>query len=143
MNKKQRHFGRVLSLLWLYQIDIGKMPLEMAMSEIPDELTDIDQEGRDFAALLTRGVWSQRQRFDEITTRYAKGWSLSRMAAVERNVLRIAFYELTECSDIPTSVTVNEAVDIAKRYGDADSGKFVNGILGAYIRGEYEPPAMA
>ena len=53
------------------------------MSEIPVELTDIDQEGRDFAALLTRGVWSQRQRFDEITTRYAKGWSLSRMAAVE------------------------------------------------------------
>ena len=76
-------------------------------------------------------------RIDAAIVKYAPDWPLARMAAIERNVLRIALYEIIDMADIPTSVAINEAVDIAKRYGTEESGKFVNGILGAYVRGEH------
>ncbi len=67
---------------------------------------------------------------------YAKGWPLERIAAIDRNVLRIALCEIFDMPDIPASVSVDEAVEIAKHYSTEESGKFVNGILGAYLRGE-------
>lgn len=137
MNKKQRHLGRELALTWLYQIDIGKLELDTAMNAVPDALAEVDTEGQEFAELLTRGVWDHLQHIDEIIARFATGWSLTRMAVVERNILRLALYEINKCEDTPDRVTINEAIEIAKRYGDADSGKFVNGILGAYMRSEH------
>lgn len=127
-------------MTWLYQIDIGQLKLETALSTVPDAIQGIDTEGQEFAEMLTRGVWDHLNHIDEIIARFATGWSLTRMAAVERNILRIALFEINKCEDTPSSVTINEAIEIAKRYGDADSGKFVNGILGAYMRSEHETP---
>lgn len=143
MNRLQRHLGRELSLLWLYEIEVGIVPVDEALMSVPESIKGIQEEGLDFALQLVHGVLEERKSIDQTITKYSRGWSITRLAAIERNVLRIALYELLHQPDIPTSVSVNEAVDIAKRYGTEDSGKFVNGILGAYIRGELEPPATA
>ncbi|HEY3376531.1 MAG TPA: transcription antitermination factor NusB [Armatimonadota bacterium] len=143
MNRKQRHLGRELALSWLYQIDVAATPPEEALAEIPDDIEGVEDEGADFARQLVRGVLADQARLDAGIAKYARGWSLSRMAAVERNVLRLALYEILDVPDIPTSVSVDEAVEVAKRYGAEESGKFVNGILGAFIRGELQPPATA
>lgn len=143
MNRQQRHLGRELALSWLYQIDVARAPIEETLASIPADLEGLEAEAIEFAQQLVRGVVQDRRRIDQNLQKYAKGWPMSRMAAVERNVLRIALYEILDMPDIPTSVSINEAVDVAKRYGSEESGKFVNGILGAYVRGELQPPETA
>jgi len=136
MNRKQRHLGRELALQWLFQIDVGKLPPLEVTDDVPDNLNGIEEEGVDFAQQLVRGVLAEQARIDEVITTYSRGWALSRLAGIERNVLRIALFEIMEMPDIPDSVTIDEAVEVAKRYGAEESSKFVNGILGAYLRGE-------
>lgn len=82
-----------------------------------------------FAEKLTSGVLQNRSAIDEKIAAAAKNWSLSRMAPVDLSILRIAVYELHYCPDIPARVTLNEAIEIAKRYGTKDSPSFVNGLL--------------
>ncbi|OPZ82810.1 MAG: hypothetical protein BWY76_02584 [bacterium ADurb.Bin429] len=136
MLRRQRHLGRQLALQWLYQIDVGHLPSEEVMAEVPDEeaLDGIDEEGVGFAQTLSRGVIADRERIDAMIETYAPEWPLERMAGVERNVLRIAFYEILDVPEIPASVSIDEAVEVAKTFGTEESGKFVNGILGAYMR---------
>jgi transcription antitermination protein NusB len=82
-----------------------------------------------FADPLIRGVLEHREKIDAEIQKHAKNWSLQRMAAVDRNVLRLAAYEMLFRDDIPPIVSINEAVDVAKKFSTHDSGKFVNGIL--------------
>ena len=82
-----------------------------------------------FADPLIRGTLEHREEADEIITKHAKNWELHRIAAVDRNILRLAIYEMLHREDIPPVVSINEAVDIAKKFSTQDSGKFVNGIL--------------
>lgn len=82
-----------------------------------------------FADRLVRGVLENREQLDEIIRKHAKNWDLHRMAAVDRNVMRLAIHEMLHRDDIPPVVSINEAVDVAKKFSTADSGKFVNGIL--------------
>lgn len=82
-----------------------------------------------FAEPLIRGVIEHREKLDAEIQKHARNWSLQRMAAVDRNVLRLATYEMLFRDDIPPIVSINEAVDIAKKFSTHDSGKFVNGIL--------------
>ena len=84
---------------------------------------------RQFADGLIRGVQERRDLIDAHICKYARNWALSRMAVVDRNILRMAVYEMLYREDIPPIVTINEAVDIAKKFSTHDSGKFVNGIL--------------
>ncbi|MFN3409464.1 MAG: transcription antitermination factor NusB [Limisphaerales bacterium] len=93
-----------------------------------------------FAEPLIRGVLEHRARLDEEIQKHAKNWSLHRMAVVDRNVLRLAAYEMFYREDIPPVVSINEAVDIAKKFSTQDSGKFVNGILD-HMRREVMRPA--
>ena len=82
-----------------------------------------------FVERLVRGVASHARAIDELIGRCSLNWKLSRMARVDRNILRLAAYELAFEPDVPSKATLNEAIEIAKRYGTEDSGKFVNGIL--------------
>jgi N utilization substance protein B len=82
-----------------------------------------------FADSLIRGTQERREAIDEHIVKYARNWTLSRMAVVDRNILRLAVYEMLYRDDIPPIVSINEAVDIAKKFSTHDSGKFVNGIL--------------
>jgi len=91
-----------------------------------------------FAERLVQGVLTHVETIDAIIRENAANWSLERMARTDRNILRMAIYELLHVDDVPGSVTINEAVELAKIYGDADSGRFVNGILGNVLR-RYAP----
>jgi len=78
---------------------------------------------------LIRGVVSSEPEIDGILERFSSNWKISRMSCVDRNILRIAVYELLWCNDIPSKVSINEAIDIGKKYGTDESGPFINGIL--------------
>ena len=93
-----------------------------------------------FSEPLIRGVIEHRDECDDVIRKHAKNWDLHRMAAVDRNVLRLAIFEMLHRPDIPPVVSINEAVDIAKKFSTQDSGKFVNGILDK-IKGELMRPA--
>ena len=93
-----------------------------------------------FAEPLIRGTVEHRDEIDEHIKNHAKNWELHRMAVVDRNILRLAIYEMLHRADIPPVVSINEAVDIAKKFSTEDSGKFVNGILDK-IKGELMRPA--
>ena len=96
--------------------------------EVPPPTTD-EAAIRLFAEPLIRGALAKVPELDETIQGYAKNWDLRRMAVVDRNILRLAIYEMKYRDDIPPVVSINEAVDIAKRFSTEDSGKFVNGIL--------------
>jgi N utilization substance protein B len=93
-----------------------------------------------FAEPLIRGTLEHREDLDERIKRHVLNWDLHRIAAVDRNILRLAIYEMLHRNDIPPVVSINEAVDIAKKFSTQDSGKFVNGILDK-IKGELMRPA--
>ncbi|MBI5384233.1 MAG: transcription antitermination factor NusB [Verrucomicrobia bacterium] len=93
-----------------------------------------------FADPLIRGAVQHRDAIDEEIRKYAKNWELHRMAAVDRNILRLAIYEMNYREDIPPIVSINEAVDIAKKFSTQDSGKFVNGVLDK-VKSELMRPA--
>lgn len=92
-------------------------------------VTAEEQAVRTFAEGLIRGVLDRRNELDDQIKKYAKNWDIQRMAVVDRNVMRLAIFEMLHRDDIPPVVSINEAVDIAKRFSTEDSGKFVNGIL--------------
>ena len=89
----------------------------------------IDSEEMSYCDKLVRGVESQRAALDALIEGASQHWRLPRMPVVDRNILRLAAYELVHCHDVPASACIDEGVEIAKRYGDKDSRAFVNGIL--------------
>ncbi len=95
---------------------------------------------RVFADPLIRGTIEHLAAIDSVIARHVRNWSLERMAAVDRNVLRLAVYEMLHRLDIPPVVSINEAVDIAKKFSTHESGRFVNGILDK-VKGELMRPA--
>ncbi|MEY2407959.1 MAG: transcription antitermination protein NusB [Verrucomicrobiota bacterium] len=95
---------------------------------------------RQFAEPLIRGALIHRDEADGFIRKYCKNWDLPRIAAVDRNILRLAIYEMLHREDIPPVVSINEAVDIAKRFSTEDSGRFVNGILDS-VKKELMRPA--
>lgn len=138
---KRRH-ARELAVQFLYQYDLGGGDLDEALRCFwtaieEDQLSD---EARKFAEELARGAVAQRAVIDEKISRYAEHWGLHRIAVVDRNILRLAMYEMLFRDDIPPVVSINEAVDIAKKYSTQESGAFVNGILDR-LRSELPRPA--
>lgn len=95
----------------------------------PEPPTAGEEATRVFADPLIRGVLEKQAALDETIKKYAANWDLRRIAVVDRNILRLAIYEMMFRNDIPPIVSINEAVDIAKKFSTEDSGKFVNGIL--------------
>jgi len=106
--------------------------------ELPPPTAD-EVEMRRFADPLIRGALEHRDAIDEHIKKHAKNWDFHRIAAVDRNIMRLAIYEMLFREDIPPIVSINEAVDIAKKFSTQDSGKFVNGILDK-IKGELMRP---
>jgi N utilization substance protein B len=82
-----------------------------------------------FFTKLVNGVLKAKPQIDALIERFSKNWSVQRMACVDRNVMRIAVFEMLFCSDIPPKVSINEAIDIGKKFGTEDSGAFINGIV--------------
>lgn len=126
---RKRTKARECALKILYAVDITKDDPEKCIETFWNTEQDAEAEVKDFADKLVRGVAENIKKIDKIITQYATNWELGRMAVIDRNILRFAAYELLFLEDVPPKVSINEAIDIAKKYGDKDSGKFVNGIL--------------
>jgi transcription antitermination factor NusB len=124
---KKRTRARELALQFLYQNDLVSQPLDECEDFLRSEERDV--ETRRFARRLVEGTLEHKVEIDEMIQGVAQNWNISRMAVVDRNVLRLATHELLHCRDIPPKVAINEAIEIGKRYSTQNSGAFINGIL--------------
>jgi len=126
---RKRTQAREAALKILYAIDITKEPPEKCIDNFWLSQDEVKPEVRYFAEALVRGFCANKAEIDKMITAHATNWELGRMAVIDRNILRAATYELIFSEDIPPKVAMNEAIDLAKKYGDKDSGSFVNGVL--------------
>ncbi len=130
-----RHLARTLALQTLFEWDFyhGKLDVPAAMTIIKDEFApDFDDQG--FSLRLTEEVIDNHAIIDKLITKFAPEWPLEQITLVDRNVLRIGIFELKFDKTIPPKVAINEAIELAKTYGGASSGKFVNGVLGSIYK---------
>lgn len=125
---RKRTKARELALQALYQFDLRGEEVRPDVDELLAKATE-DEEVLDFARTLIDGVWLKRADVDKSIEAAARNWEMRRMAAIDRNILRIATFELLFVPEIPPLVTINEAIDMAKKYSTKKSGHFVNGIL--------------
>jgi transcription antitermination factor NusB len=126
---RKRTLSREIALKVLYANDITGEPVEDCLRKYWEHDEQTSESVRVFTEDIVNGVDSNKEELDKTITGYAANWKMERMATVDRNILRIASYELLFATDIPPKVAINEAIEMAKKYGDKDSGKFVNGIL--------------
>ena len=112
----------------LFYMDINPCDLEEQLALYLRSFPP-NRKAHDYFLRLVRGVTSVREEVDRVIERFSNNWKISRMSCVDRNVLRIAVFELLFCQDIPFKVSINEAIDIGKKYGTDESGAFINGIL--------------
>jgi len=136
-----RHEARTCAVQFLFQRDFNTDELDAALSEFWSE-RKAGPKVRQFSEELIRGVEGCREDLDLRLRRYAENWDLKRMGAVDRNVMRVALFEMLYRSDIPPVVSINEAVDLAKELSSDESGRFVNGILDR-ARRDISRPARA
>ena len=131
-----RRRAREAALQVLFQVDVGKLSLDEALAAVAAPAWERD----DWALVeaLSRGTNAHLSEIDPIITRFAEHWTIDRMAAVDRNILRMAIYELLHTST-SVRVIINEAVELAKRYSTEESGRFVNGLLGSVARAGPSP----
>jgi len=125
----KRRKAREFALQLLFQLDIRKEKPTITLFKRFWMEYDPDDEVKAFTEETVKGTFKHLRAIDGKILASAKNWSLDRMASVDRNVLRMAAYEILYRMDIPLSVTINEAIELAKKYGTDDSGSFVNGIL--------------
>ncbi len=131
----KRRKGREYALQFLFQYDFtGKRPERQHLDEFWAAQNG-DEEVRSFSEDLILGTIDHLQEIDGTVQRAAEHWVLERMAAVDRNILRYATYELLYRPDIPSTVTINEAIEVAKRYSGVESASFINGILDTIRKG--------
>ena len=123
-----RRRSREMAVQVLYQVDMVESDLAEALRLFCEHFK-APESIRDFAFELARGTHDHREEVDTLIKRFSENWKLERMPTVDRNILRLAIYELLYRPDIPAKVSINEAVDLGKKYGSEDSGSFINGIL--------------
>lgn len=126
---RKRTKAREYALQMLYAIDITSADPSEYAAQFWDGCEDAEPDVKLFADKIVKGVVANRDSIDALLSKYATNWELKRMAVIDRNILRFATFELLYLDDVPSKVSINEAIDIAKKFGDKDSGKFVNGIL--------------
>ncbi len=125
---KKRTRSRELALQFLYQVDLrGEDYLPEAQAFLRQE--ESERTTREFALHLIRGTAEHKAELDRMICDVAQNWDIRRMAAIDRNVLRMATFELVHCTDIPPKVSINEAIELGKRFSTQNSGGFINGVL--------------
>lgn len=129
---KIRRQARSVALQALFEIDsVGHSREQVIHQRIEDEA--LSEEGASFAQTLVQGVVDHRAQLDAIIKKHAPEWPVDQLAIVDRNILRIALFELQHASDVPIKVAINEAVELAKIFGSDTAPRFVNGVLGAFL----------
>ncbi|NLM41782.1 MAG: transcription antitermination factor NusB [Firmicutes bacterium] len=128
-----RRLARQVAFQTLFQIDLAKSDVETALRQRLED-AELDAENEEYVKTVVRGVIQQRPALDAQISAVSKGWQVHRLGYVDRSILRLAIYEIVFMDDIPVRVAVNEAVELAKEFGDEESPKFVNGLLGTVVR---------
>jgi len=113
----------------IFQSEISKITVDEALNNL-FELEKISDEVKKFSKELANGVEENKEKLDKDIEKKAKNWDIERLNVVVKSILRLAFYESTFKKDVPKAVVINEAVELAKRYADEESARFINGILG-------------
>ena len=131
-----RRKSREYALQMLYQYDVSHQSAGLADGFWEDK--EVMENIMEFANHLVDGVIKNIDKIDDMIRLSASNWSIDRMAVVDRNILRISVFEMFYIQDIPVKVTINEAIEIAKRFGEGESGSFVNGILDRIVKDHQE-----
>ncbi|NHN28831.1 transcription antitermination factor NusB [Paenibacillus agricola] len=139
----RRRLARELALQSLYQIEMNHMSLSEAITNVIEEAQSDDEselvKNKDVISHeeileLVEGTLANKEVIDDLLKEYLKNWQMDRLSRVDREILRLAAYEMLYRDDVPPKVVVNEAIDLSKHFGTEESGKFVNGVLGKMIK---------
>jgi len=129
---KPRRHARMVVLQALYALDFTNQDMETALQARLDE-DSLPETSEEFAWSLANGIAAQLTYLDDVVVELAPEWPISQISPIDRNVLRIAVYELLFEPDVPPKVAINEAVELAKQFGSESSPRFVNGVLGSVV----------
>jgi len=139
----KRRLARELAVQCLYQIEMNQVSiqdsLEMVIQEAKEDneaevLLEDEHALREYTENLIAGVKARASAIDDVLSGYLKGWRMERLSRVDRQIMRIAVYEMIYREDVPPKAAINEAIELAKHFGVEESGKFVNGVLGQLIK---------
>ena len=131
-----RSAGRELALKVLYEAEVKNIPPH-SLWQKTYALKTKDPDLAAFCEFLLKGIEAHWDDIGALIKKYARNWVLERMASLDRNILRIAIFEIMYAEDIPPKVSINEAIELAKKYGDVESPRFVNGILDGIFKKEF------
>lgn len=123
----------------LFQIDLVGMEAQPALDFVLEEFP-LEAKATEYAQGLIQGIWGCRERLDVLIQQVSTEWRVNRMAVVDRNILRLAIYEMYILNNVPDRVAINEAIELSKRFGGPDSAKFINGILGSLVKSQITIP---
>lgn len=130
-----RRKAREMALQTLYQLDFNPGEPEAALAAAGEEAGEVSSRARAYALELVNGALAHRETIDEIISQVSAEWRLDRMASVDRNIARLAIFEMRfGGEELSPNIVINEAVELAKTFGTEDSGRFVNGILGSLVK---------
>ncbi len=132
---KVRHRARVATLQALFEIDCAGHAPGVVIEHRLKEL-ELPESGEHFARELVHGISNHQVQLDTLIHRYAPDWPVDQIAIIDRNILRIAIYEILFHENTPIKVAINEAVELAKKFGSDSSSRFVNGVLGSLVANE-------
>ncbi len=132
-----RRKARETSLQMLFQRDVGNNDWDMITLTLDE--AELSGENAEFAVSLVKGVDDNLAIIDEKIQKYARGWEIDRFANIDKSILRLGIYELLFCKDLAANIVINEAVELAKKFSDNQSAKFVNGILDSIYVNEIKP----
>jgi len=127
MSKRRK--SREVALQSLYQLDLHSEADPSRHGAEFWERHPVDADTRAFADALVRGTKTNQAKIDQVLSQFAEHWDLERMSVVDRNILRLAAFELLWTGEVPPKVAINEAIEIAKKFGTKDSSRFINGVL--------------
>ncbi len=128
----KRRTGRKLAMQILFQADVQGVSVDDITPEFID-MSKFLQETKEWSKSLAKGAYDHKYKLDDLIKKYAIGWEITRINPIDRNILRLALYELRYLDTHP-NIVINEALEIAKKYNTEDSPKFINGILGNYVK---------
>ena len=123
-----RRRARELAMQALFYMDASQNASPQMLERFCENFTP-PQKARPFFMKLVKGVLEAKPQIDTLIERFSKNWRVHRMSCVDRNIMRVAVFEMLSCPDIPPKVSINEAIDVGKKFGTEESGAFINGII--------------
>ncbi|MCJ7825024.1 MAG: transcription antitermination factor NusB [Anaerolineales bacterium] len=136
--KRERRRARSLVLQTLYEVDTVKHQPQEVIARHIEQNESLSEEGAAFLKGMVEGVWASTDYLDHLIASCAPDWPVDQLAVMDRNILRMALWELATSNETPLKVAINEAVELAKRFGSDSSARFINGVLGTLAQRENE-----